>query len=272
MRALLLLTALALLPRTAVADGRTRVSGVSGASPVSGPTGGDAAVGYPWRGRLHHGRRLQPRPSLRFVERYLENDRFFGTGTLVRMLERASHQVFERHRARLAVGELSTDGGGAVVGHRSHQTGLDVDLGFFLKDATGDWVEAPYFVPVNRFGVGTYGAQPVVFDVEANWALVRALLTDREAQVQHIFCANSVRRRLLDYAAEMEPDADLVHRAGFVLRQPGGGAQPHRDHFHVRIFCPPSSRESCRSRGPYWDWIPRSHTPFWNMPEVGPWQ
>ena len=41
-------------------------------------------------------------------------------------------------------------------------------------------------------------------------------------------------------------------------------AHPHRNHFHVRIYCPAEDvtsdrRSTCRDRGPYWPWLPSTH-------------
>ncbi|MEM9191650.1 MAG: penicillin-insensitive murein endopeptidase [Myxococcota bacterium] len=249
------------------------LSATSTAAPMCEPLDREGqSFGYAWRGRLREGVLIEESTRLYWVEHYRPHRRFFGTREMADLVVRVAATVSERFPGlRLPLGEVSAPEGGLILGHRSHQSGRDVDLGFYLRDAEGAALELPAFVSVRRNGEGAFEERPVFFHDEANWALIEALLTDPEVPVQHIFVSNGLRQRLLDHAASAGVSRDLQHRALYVLRQPGGGARPHTDHFHVRIYCSPQDRERCYDRGPYWDWTPRSHTPYWNL-TVGPWQ
>lgn len=86
-------------------------------------------------------------------------------------------------------------------------------------------------------GTTVDGGPPLRFDVPRTWALVRALVTDPDVAIDHLFIYAPLRSMLLDHArATGEPEA-LVAWAGELLSQPGDSA-PHDDHLHVRIRCP----------------------------------
>jgi murein endopeptidase len=47
----------------------------------------------------------------------------------------------------------------------------------------------------------------------------------------------------------------VIARAEALLIQPSHG-HPHRNHFHVRIYCPPADRPACEDREPFHPWYP----------------
>jgi hypothetical protein len=47
----------------------------------------------------------------------------------------------------------------------------------------------------------------------------------------------------------------MIERAEAVMVEPARG-NPHRSHFHVRIYCAPSDRPTCRDVAPFWSWYP----------------
>lgn len=195
------------------------------------------SVGSPSEGRLVGGRAVKASPDLRLVGYYR-----WGVPELVGMVERAAARVAATHPgAVLTVGDLSREGGGDVGGHRSHESGRDVDLGFYMRDANGRPTQAARFATIDPEGRAK-GMGKVSFDEAANWALVAALLTDREARVLQIFVADPLRTRLLRAAARMGAPARLRERAARVLLQPRH-ALPHDNHFHVRIGCPRASAQ-----------------------------
>ena len=198
------------------------------------------SVGSPSQGRLVGGRPLAPSPELRLIGYHR-----WGVPELAGMVERAAARVAAAHPgAVLTVGDLSREGGGDVGGHRSHESGRDVDLGFYLRDAKGRPTHAARFATIDPEGRAK-GLGAVSFDDAANWSLVAALLTDREARVLQIFVADPLRTRLLRAAARMGAPARLRERAARVMLQPRH-ALPHDNHFHVRIGCPRASPQ-CRA-------------------------
>lgn len=226
--------------------------------------GGDApsrSVGYPWRGRLEGGLRLTASPRIHLMEVDVPRGNFWGTRSLVHLLQRVAERVAAAAPgARLNVGELSRRGGGNLVGHRSHESGRDVDLGFYLTDEAGVPYEPRRFVNVNRHGRGRDGETAVRFDDLRNWLLIAALVGDEGSPVQHAFVHRSVRARILAEGRRQGASEALLAQVERVVISPGV-RHPHRNHFHVRIYCPAEDVPACRDRGPFWPWLPPTH-PF----------
>ena len=112
------------------------------------------------------------------------------------------------------------------------------------------WARAPHETPNVVFGPFS----PRRFDVRRNWALVRALLSDPDIEVQYMFVHARLRKLLLDQGQREHDDEELLDRAEALLKQPGD-ALPHDDHLHLRIYCSPSDRAlGCKDYGPlrYW--------------------
>jgi penicillin-insensitive murein endopeptidase len=97
----------------------------------------------------------------------------------------------------------------------------------------------------------------VRFDTRANWALVRALLTEPTAEVQFIFIHRALGALLIEEAAREGEPAELVDRAEAVFQSPGH-VDPHDDHMHVRVYCDPGDRfYGCVDHGPQRWWKKR---------------
>ncbi len=226
--------------------------------------------GYPWRGGLENSVRLQESATLRFMDVDRPRGNFFGTRRLVGLLERTAAVVDERAPgARMNVGELSRRTGGNIVGHRSHENGRDVDLGFYMVDDAGLPVETRRFLNVRRSGRARNAVAPgpdapgesgLQFDPIRNWMMIEALITDPEVVVQHAFVHRDVRRLLVRQGRRMGASDDLIERVERVVISPGV-RHPHRNHFHVRIYCGPDDMPGCRDRGPFWPWLGEGH-PF----------
>lgn len=198
-----------------------------------------------------------------------------GTPELVGALTRAASLVAaQAPRAMLTVGELSAAGGGEIDGHRSHENGRDVDVGFYLRTASGEPVRRDHFEDVGRSGQVVVRGKPdadVHFDDARNWDFVEALLRDPKARVQYVFVGRWLRARLLAEAASRHVSPLLLERASHTLLEPAEG-DPHRDHFHVRLFCADRDRTpdaaggpQCRDKAPYWPWLPGLSPPPFSM-------
>ncbi len=213
------------------------------------------SVGYPNRGLLRFGMRINDDKDLRVKVGSL-NSRH-GTGELVRLIEYAAHEVAFRYpRSRLTVGDLSRPGGGRFRPHKSHQSGRDVDLGFYMLDRKSTPVNNHAFVPFNSKGVGRQWGAIYKFDAARNWALMESLLSHPTIDVQHIFVANAAKRKLLNQALKERANPELLMRARRVISQPRHGA-PHRSHFHVRVYCSDDDRPICKDRPPFYAWHDR---------------
>lgn len=236
-----------------------------------------ASVGTVNDGSLRRGQSF-PRTALGVERARPEDPTAFGTPGLVGAVTRAGAVVATAFAgtAPLRVGDASWPGGGAHPRHRSHRAGRDVDVLFYARDGAGNSVRGTGFVAFDRFGVGQHRhavsspetagdagagvipAGPLFFDDARNWAFVRALLTDPSVDLQWVFCSDGIKARLLRYAAIMEPDAEVLFRAAWVLHQPTNG-RPHDDHFHVRVACAPEEAAAgCLDVEPLWPWFERA--------------
>jgi penicillin-insensitive murein endopeptidase len=211
---------------------------------------------FAWDGQLLKGMPVRESEYLRYVGEYAPAGRFYGTWELVQLIERAARRVaFRLPGARLSIGELSRDGGGRIDGHRSHESGRDVDIGFYMTRDDGSPFYTYAFADFDHRGRGVAPNQYLRFDDARNWELIAKLLSDGDARVQYIFVASHLKHRLLAEAARRRAPRAVIDRASAALVQPGHG-HPHRNHFHVRIYCAPSDRALCHDRGPFWPWYP----------------
>jgi penicillin-insensitive murein DD-endopeptidase len=227
---------------------------LGGCLPWVGPeTGARGSIGTVSHGLLLEPERL-PREGEDYVF-YKRTSRRWGIPELISLVRRTARRVGERHPgSRLMLGDLSAGRGGFVGGHRSHRSGRDVDIGFFTTNTAGTGGSSAPLVAFDRFGVGSRRGEPQRFDDARNWAVVEALLTDPEADVQWIFVSRGLEARLLSWALGRDRDPRIVERAASVLHQPSDSA-PHDDHFHLRIYCPTPGPAACRDLGPVWPWV-----------------
>jgi hypothetical protein len=188
------------------------------------------SVGRPWNGRLINGEALPQREGYR-VRR---PQRAYGAPHVIAHLQTAIASVralYDVHT--LAIGDLSAQGGGKIGDHHSHQSGLDVDVGFYFK-------HVPDGYPAS------FARASDDLDLAATWALLVAFVRtmDRDDGVEVIFLDYDVQARLYRYAKQRgTPDADLAA----IFQYPRGKDAlvglvhhwpHHADHFHVRFRDP----------------------------------
>lgn len=207
-----------------------------------------ASVGRPSAGALRGAVKLEVGAFLRLLPRQAQRCIDWGTPRLVAAIERAARAVAQAlpSRVPLGVGDLSRARGGPIRSYsRSHQSGRDADLAFFLLDERGRPAAADDLLTLDSSlrGVTTEGAMRF-FDVVRNWQLVRALLADPGIHVRWLFLSNPLRAALLDEARREGTPQPLLARAAQVLHQPSD-APPHADHLHLRIACEPDETR-CR--------------------------
>jgi penicillin-insensitive murein endopeptidase len=211
---------------------------------------------FAWDGRLDRGMKLHESEYIRYMGESVAHDNFYGTWELVQLLERAARRVaFRTPGVKLSIGEISREAGGKIDGHRSHESGRDVDVGFYLRRTDGSSYYTYSFAPLDARGRGQPPNQYLRFDDARNWELVSKLISDGDARVQYIFVHAAMRQRLLDEAVRRGATPGLIERAKVALVQPARG-NPHNSHFHVRIYCAPADQGVCNDRGPFWPWYP----------------
>lgn len=184
----------------------------------------------------------------------------YGTAELVGLIERAAATVEAEHPGALVgVADMSRAGGGHLPGHRSHQSGRDVDLVYYAVDADGRPMRPDeHMAYYDRRGRAVYARLPVwtpriperYFDRARNWALVKALLTDPEVAVERIFVSPRIERWLIEEARARGEDPELVARAQRTLLRPTD-SDDHNDHLHVRVACSEDDVSDGRCR----DWL-----------------
>lgn len=203
-----------------------------------------ASVGAPNAGSLIDGEHLDENDRIRVVPAFAGRDTRWGVPSLVRGLDRAARTVARRFPdAMLSVGDMSRRRGGEVGHHKSHQSGRDADVAFYMTDREGSPLYHHRMVPFR--GDGTSPMLPAArFDDARNWSLIEALLNDPEAQLQKVFVAAPLRQRLLREAERRAVPLAVRLRAAEVLVQPRTGVV-HDDHFHIRIGCPPGQEQFC---------------------------
>lgn len=224
------------------------------------PRAGSVSCGAANRGKLARGVRLPARgPGYVIPEHWRKRHYNYGTRELVGLLQRAARRVATLHPgAVLGVADLSKKGGGTLYNHRSHQSGRDVDLHYYALDRKNRPLRPDRWMPYYLWdGRAIYAKQPYAvrvrerfFDLARNWALVRELLTDKRANVTHIFASYQIKKWLLDYAKRIKEPPALIGRAVKLIMQPPGS--PHNDHMHVRIGCPPEDVRAGLCRDENW--------------------
>ena len=181
----------------------------------------------------------------------------YGPPAMIKMLlESAADVAAHFPGAKLAMGNIAYKRGGDIRWSVSHNSGRDADIAFYVKDAaTGEPLDAaPDLVTFQEDGRAMGGA-PYLFDVERNWALARALLQHKDAQIQYLFISDGLKAMLLAHARAIHEPPELIAMASEALRQPTD-ALPHNDHFHLRLTCQLEDRlRGCVDRGPRWSWV-----------------
>ncbi|MEY4545457.1 MAG: hypothetical protein RL685_1652 [Pseudomonadota bacterium] len=200
------------------------------------------SVGLPNAGWQLRAKKLSSSPQLWIQNKSVPYT--YGHPSLVLMLHRTSKQIARQSPGSvLLVGDLSRESGGPLSGHKSHQSGRDADVGFFVTDTKGRAQNSRSLLAFDASGRARDGSG-VRFDDYRNWLLVQLWLKDDRAALEHVFVASHLRRRLLDFASARPAFRRYVDDAAQFLRQPTNGL-PHDDHFHIRIACPERQRELC---------------------------
>lgn len=179
---------------------------------------GSASIGTPTRGSLWNGIALREGNGILRAGGYP-----WGTERVIRSIERAVREVRRCHpnTPPLHVGDIARQHGGWLRPHRSHQAGLDADLGYYYRVPAG-WYER---------------ATAANLDVVRTWALVEALISG--GNVETIFMDLSVQALLKAHIATL-PEAERPLEDPFqrptkkdaLIRHTWG----HATHFHVRFI------------------------------------
>lgn len=190
------------------------------------------SIGKPWNGSLKSATKL-PKGKGYFIRR---PERAYGANYVVTHIEKAIKAVRKRFPRvhTLAIGDLSAKTGGDIGNHHSHESGRDVDIGFYFKKKPSGYPDS--FV----------AHDDAKLDLAATWALVYAFArtADQPNGVKMIFLDRAVQKRLYDWAKDHSVPEDYLDKVfqypahagegdGLVRHEPN-----HEDHIHVRFKCP----------------------------------
>ena len=192
---------------------------------------GSASVGKPTRGSLFGGVELRESEGIAREGAY-----GWGTELVIRSIERAVREVRRcfPETPKLRVGDISRDKGGWLRPHASHQSGLDVDVGYYYRVPAG-WYEK---------------ATAKNLDLPRTWALVRAFVEG--GNVDTIFMDLAVQRVVKAYVATLPNEEQPVEewfqsptKKDTTIRHAWG----HATHFHVRFRDPDAEALGERIKG-----------------------
>jgi len=196
---------------------------------------GGESVGTANRGHLVRAVGVPVSPALYTIRK---PDERYGSSHAIGLLQGAIARFRRAHSysGEIVIGSISKRKGGRLRGHKSHQSGRDVDIRLPL--ARG-----------HKRGTVPESVNDV--DWDAAWGLIREFL--RTNEVEYIFLDTRRQKALYRAAKRAGATPDLLEkwiqypqRAGTrdgIVRH----AKGHTSHFHVRFFCGP--RES-KCEGP----------------------
>ena len=185
------------------------------------------SIGLPNDGQLAHAVQLRPGP----LYTIRDPNRSYGTLETVQAIRRGFAAVRRRFgpKSKVCVHDLSARDGGQLQQHLSHQSGRDVDIGYFQKRYVGR------VSPFQRI-------RPQDLEVRRQWTLMHTWLAND--RVEYIFMAYALQRPLYLYAKRHGATRQQLrqwfqyprgkHDRVGVIRD-----YPHHDtHIHVRFKCP----------------------------------
>lgn len=160
----------------------------------------------------------------------LSRNRFYGHATLIQFIQQLGHVAADRQLGTLLIGDLGQARGGPTPsGHRSHQTGLDVDIWFLLS-------KQPDHRLLSANERESWSAPSVVnADTDTvdyrQWTQAHEIILEAAAlhpEVDRIFVNPSIKQELCNHKT--------TSSAAWLRK-----IRPwwkHDDHFHVRLRCP----------------------------------
>ncbi len=188
------------------------------------------ALGGPSTGRLVHGERLPEAPHL--IVRTPRNA--FGTHHTITQILRATGRVVRAiaNTPSIVVGDLSKRGGGLLPPHKSHQNGLDADIGYY------------HVVKVRKDRFTRATARNL--DRRRSWAFIRALLDGHETQ--YIFVGTPIQKLLYQHIMKNRRQFERWCLRWMATRQ-RRGAKKTRKRGSAATRCMETVMEYPRSRG-----------------------
>lgn len=171
----------------------------------------------------------------------LSRNRYYGHARLIRFIQQLGQLTNTQQLGTLLIGDLGQPRGGPTLsGHRSHQTGLDVDIWFFLSDQANHRV-------LTADERESWSATSVVDEPSDNvnyaqWLPAHETILQTAAklpEVDRIFVNPSIKKELCKHKADSSSTWLRKIRPWW----------KHDDHFHVRLKCP-ENNPHCEGQEP----------------------
>ncbi len=139
------------------------------------------SIGKASRGWLING--LALKSTAQIIARKRNN---YGTPEMLQAIKEATAAVFEKFpkTPKLVIGDLSRKGGGPLKPHKSHQSGRDADIGYFIKGIKQ---------PTRLMRI-----KARQLDVPRTWTFISKLLEND--QVEYLFIDYGLQKPLYKYA------------------------------------------------------------------------
>jgi penicillin-insensitive murein endopeptidase len=166
-------------------------------------------------------------------------NRSYGHPNLIRFIESIARTTSLQQGGVVLIGDLGQMRGGPTPsGHRSHQTGLDVDIWYLLSQQAA--------------------TRSLAFDERETWSAPSVLIAKSDAVDDSQW--SSAHEKILE-AVSRNPEVDRIFVNPSIKRllctrksghdwlrkvRPWWG---HDDHFHVRLKCPPNNK-NCTGQEP----------------------
>ncbi len=203
--------------KAAIRVGQTLVLQRSGARPPA------RSVGRPTSGRLAHGLHLGDGPGYRL--RFPKNA--YGTDTSLKHTRQCAKRVRDAFpgSALLLIGDLSRPGGGRFPPHEGHQSGRDVDVGYYLAD--------------NVQNATMHRVRADQIDYAKNWAYLKCAL--QSGRVVRVYMDKRLQLAMAEWLTRKKTmDPEQLHRLFGALGNEDAlvrHAPKHDTHLHVRYAC-----------------------------------
>jgi penicillin-insensitive murein DD-endopeptidase len=171
----------------------------------------------------------------------LSRKRFYGHRSLIQVIQQLGQVARNQKLGTLLIGDLGQPRGGPTLsGHRSHQSGLDVDIWFLLSEqANSRLLTANERESWSATSVVDLQTDTINF---RQWSMANERILEAAArlpEVDRIFVNPSIKRELCNHKAATSAEWLRKIRPWW----------KHDDHFHLRLKCPNNS-PNCQGQDP----------------------
>jgi len=232
------------IPTPAPGRGQYSIPGIETLRPETGRNVKVQAIGSHSAGYLRSGATLD-KSGPGFVCRQ-RADRNFGTDLTIELLKGAAGAVERKfpNKSPFVIANISKQGGGRLCNpsgscHKSHQTGLDVDIAFPSNRKNSDMWSL-----CGKGGCGRGASISSQFDEDRFWHFVKTLTCADSKPVIAMFVDAQIKRHLCHWVRNKgenvsDPNSCAYRSLQVLKHQPG-----HHNHVHVRFKCP--GNRDCR--------------------------